>query len=89
MESGKVVPKRAWDWLLVVDRAKVEKIEKAPNGSGGRTSNPSVWRKRIRRRSGWGRRKGGKATARKLTAEERKESARKAVLARWAKAQEC
>jgi hypothetical protein len=30
-------------------------------------------------------RRGGKATAEKLTAEERKASARKAVLARWAK----
>jgi hypothetical protein len=30
-------------------------------------------------------RKGGKATAKKLTAEERKESARKAAQARWAK----
>jgi len=30
-------------------------------------------------------RKGGKATAKKLTAKERTESARKAVLARWAK----
>jgi hypothetical protein len=30
-------------------------------------------------------RKGGKATARKLTAEQRKESARRAAQARWAK----
>jgi hypothetical protein len=30
-------------------------------------------------------RKGGKATARKLTPEQRKESARKAAKARWAK----
>jgi len=30
-------------------------------------------------------RKGGKATAKKLTPEERKESARKAAQARWAK----
>jgi hypothetical protein len=31
-------------------------------------------------------RKGGKATANKLTAEQRRESARKAARARWAKA---